>query len=97
MQHVPFEFHSAKGAQLTIEVAVKKGISKVTFHSQRSRERNSRDPIRPNFTLGTMSHIKRDRREPDFILAGVFQQRMMNGKACSSAAREGTLRGTRAK
>ena len=72
MQHVPFEFRGAKGAQLTIEVAVKKGISKVTFHSHRSRERNSRDPIRPNFTLGSMSHIKRDRREPDFILSRVF-------------------------
>jgi hypothetical protein len=72
MQHVPFEFCGAKRAQLTIEVAVKEGISKVTFHSQRSRERNSRDPIRPNFTLGSMSHINKDRREPDFILTGVF-------------------------
>ena len=72
MEHVPFEFNGAKRAQLTIEVAVKEGIRKVTFHSQRSRERNSRDPIRPNFTLGWMRHIKKDRRELDFILASDF-------------------------
>jgi hypothetical protein len=39
---VPFEFHHAKSAQLTVEVAVKESICKVTFHRRFARERSDR-------------------------------------------------------